>query len=762
MNYSVIIPTFNAAGGLGRCIDSILAQAEGQDVEVLVVDDGSTDDSVAITRAYAARSAHVIALATERNSGPGIARNVGVDRASGKWVCFLDADDELEPGFFSALSSHDRDDVDIIAFGARIVQDNADIGTRTDLSYLAEPDRRKLLDNYLLNRVEPSVIFHAFRRDFLNENAIRFHGGLHEDVDYMFRAHQRTRSIAVCQDQLYRKHDTHGSIINTLGESHVRGYFRALNQILDFLDEAGTRQIHLAAFRTSVKNVTSSRIVRLLRHSIEKRDTLEVLLQALFSESSALLARINSAPGHGFQTKYEMMCDLFLSMMSESQPVEKVLEALRDINGKSWSCYDLHNSVFLAPGEIRTCCKRFFADDKLKGDAVLLRDGRGNFSYEDILREKKRMLAEINRNDSEECSGCPFLSFSDWGDPLSSGIKYLSLEHHSICNMRCIYCSDTYYGGKKAAYDIEQVVETAAAAGALANCEYVVWGGGEPLIDQAFPKVASRLSEAVPHVRQRVITNATMFQEQFAVLMERDKAFTVTSIDAGTASVFEKVRGYKYFDRVIGNLKSYAQRAPENMFLKYILMDENSSDEETNAFADLAEANGLLDCNFQVSCNFKQEKVSPDELITLSRLYALLLHKGAHFVFMDDLVWQRLPTMDAKTFAAITAQLSPLYPDTLVTPESAKKVVVWGTGAQAHLLTRKSWVLQQAEISYFVDPRPERVGTTFLGKPVVAPEALNEGDLPVVIAAVQSAPFIYRDLKKLNVPDSRIVKGLLL
>ena len=59
--------------------------------------------------------------------------------------------------------------------------------------------------------------------------------------------------------------------------------------------------------------------------------------------------------------------------------------------GKSWSCYDLHNSVFLAPNEIRTCCKRFFKDNILKGDVVAIKanpEEKFNYSVSDIREAK--------------------------------------------------------------------------------------------------------------------------------------------------------------------------------------------------------------------------------------------------------------------------------------------------------------------------------------------------------------------------------------
>jgi glycosyltransferase involved in cell wall biosynthesis len=92
MKVSVIIPVRNGALFLGRCLDSVLSQTRPPE-EVLVIDDGSTDGSGTIARAYA-RS---VVLLSQNQQGPGVARNLGFDRSSGDVIAFLDADDWWEP-----------------------------------------------------------------------------------------------------------------------------------------------------------------------------------------------------------------------------------------------------------------------------------------------------------------------------------------------------------------------------------------------------------------------------------------------------------------------------------------------------------------------------------------------------------------------------------------------------------------------------------------------------------------------------------------
>ena len=102
---SVVIPLYNKAESVLAAVGSVLRQSYG-DVEILVVDDGSTDSSVSLVAGIGDRRIRLIAQA---NAGPGAARNRGLGEALGEYVAFLDADDEWEPGFLQlAVDALDR------------------------------------------------------------------------------------------------------------------------------------------------------------------------------------------------------------------------------------------------------------------------------------------------------------------------------------------------------------------------------------------------------------------------------------------------------------------------------------------------------------------------------------------------------------------------------------------------------------------------------------------------------------------------------
>jgi glycosyltransferase involved in cell wall biosynthesis len=115
---TVIVPVYNAARTIGRCVDSILAGAPG-DLELILVDDGSADGSGGICDARAAADGRVRAL-HQPNGGVSAARNRGLAEATGEFVAFADADDAVLPGFLpGALALMERFDADLVVGGVR-------------------------------------------------------------------------------------------------------------------------------------------------------------------------------------------------------------------------------------------------------------------------------------------------------------------------------------------------------------------------------------------------------------------------------------------------------------------------------------------------------------------------------------------------------------------------------------------------------------------------------------------------------------------
>ena len=118
---SVVIPLYNKEASIAQSLKSVLSQ-EYDDFEVVIVDDGSTDESVGVVEAI---NDPRIRLIKQENGGPSKARNTGVKNAKGEWILFLDADDELEPDaleyFAKNINKHNETSFIFAPFFKRIL-----------------------------------------------------------------------------------------------------------------------------------------------------------------------------------------------------------------------------------------------------------------------------------------------------------------------------------------------------------------------------------------------------------------------------------------------------------------------------------------------------------------------------------------------------------------------------------------------------------------------------------------------------------------
>ena len=177
MRVSVIVPVYNTQNYLPECIDSVLAQTFG-DFELILVDDGSTDDSPQICDDYAARDPRVRVI-HQKNAGPAAARNAGLDHAQGEYILFADSDDRLLPNLTAVV--HDslaKTNADCL--GWQTILSDAD-GQRpynrffTGNAQIAEPQEKMtfLIRRFFHYELGWELWNHAFRRKIVERHQIR-------------------------------------------------------------------------------------------------------------------------------------------------------------------------------------------------------------------------------------------------------------------------------------------------------------------------------------------------------------------------------------------------------------------------------------------------------------------------------------------------------------------------------------------------------------------------------------------------------------
>jgi len=162
---SVIVPAYNLAEYLPRCLDSILAQTY-KTLEVIVVDDGSQDDTLSVMLAYAAKDGRIKAIHKE-NGGVTSARLRGVQEATGQWLGFIDGDDEIEPGMYARLLENAHTyGADISHCGYQRIFADGQVEYHYNTGKIHPQDRLTGLRDLLEERlVEPGLCSKLYRRD---------------------------------------------------------------------------------------------------------------------------------------------------------------------------------------------------------------------------------------------------------------------------------------------------------------------------------------------------------------------------------------------------------------------------------------------------------------------------------------------------------------------------------------------------------------------------------------------------------------------
>lgn len=206
---SVVVPVFNAQESIRRCLDSILRQ-NYLEIELLVIDDGSTDASASICQEYEGRDKRVHVL-SQRNSGPASARNNGIAHASGVYLLFIDADDVLKPGAISDLVAiADSVQADMVSFNFEVTDGDRIIDRKIAVSgtypVFQQSDGRECLE--LIYRERGIANFSwafMYRMSFLKSSDVWFPEGIHifEDALFLNQILRLAQKVAYCQKPLY-------------------------------------------------------------------------------------------------------------------------------------------------------------------------------------------------------------------------------------------------------------------------------------------------------------------------------------------------------------------------------------------------------------------------------------------------------------------------------------------------------------------------------------------------------------------------------
>ena len=207
---SILVPAYNVERFVEQCMDSLVNQTL-RDIEIIVINDGSTDSTKVILERYAAEDARVI-LVDKQNSGYGDSMNIGLQKARGEYVGIIEPDDFAETFMFEKLyGAAKANDLDIARGNYYILYTETGEEVGTDHTYVPADEVIDPKDVKHIFFQPPSVWANIYRRSFLSDNGIGFlptPGASYQDTSFTFKVYSSANRFMMIPDRVmhYRIH----------------------------------------------------------------------------------------------------------------------------------------------------------------------------------------------------------------------------------------------------------------------------------------------------------------------------------------------------------------------------------------------------------------------------------------------------------------------------------------------------------------------------------------------------------------------------
>ena len=230
---SVIVPVYNIEEYIERCLDSLVHQ-DLKDMEIIVVDDGSTDNSPKICKSYAKKYPNIKYI-SQRNQGLSAARNTGISAAKGEYIGFVDGDDFVKNGMFSTLYNNAiKNDVLISCCGYEEYYDNGETYVPIAFGVKKKYKRDEALDLFLVERYFGVLAWNKiYRRELFNN--IKFPvGKLYEDILTVYKLIDLAGGLYYDSTPQYYYYYRSDSISNAHFSPKTLGIVEAVDEVVEF------------------------------------------------------------------------------------------------------------------------------------------------------------------------------------------------------------------------------------------------------------------------------------------------------------------------------------------------------------------------------------------------------------------------------------------------------------------------------------------------------------------------------------------------
>lgn len=267
MILSIIIPVYNTEKYVGKCIQSCIDQNFSfDDFEILLIDDGSTDNSPLILADYSSRFSNIKVL-TQINSKQGAARNKGLTIAKGKYVWFVDSDDWLEKNIFKIIIEKcESFDLDILRVDAYNIYENKSIKRNC---YHSINKIYHGSEFFLEDKFSECVPFHIFKKKFLLENDFYFKENMfYEDSEFLLRVFEKCKKFYYYSLYSYNVRIRFNSTTRTINYENKFDIIQLIKYQVAYVN---TNHLHMACRLVYEKHISSNMNTLLIEVSPNKK-----------------------------------------------------------------------------------------------------------------------------------------------------------------------------------------------------------------------------------------------------------------------------------------------------------------------------------------------------------------------------------------------------------------------------------------------------------------------------------------------------------
>ncbi|MGB5920002.1 glycosyltransferase [Arcobacter sp.] len=232
---SVIVPIYNVEIYLEKCLDSVINQTM-KDIEIILVNDGSTDNSFKIIHEYTKKDSRIIVI-NQENKGLGEARNSGIKEANSKYLSFIDSDDFIEDTMLEELYNiAEKENSDIVK--CRYSRINEDSTPTNQFSKKVTSNFNKTYFKDILSLKYPSVAWNAlYKKELFSKNNLKFPDMYYEDIAFIFKLFFFSKSVTFSNSVLYNWRIREGSITRSINNKQIDDIFSIFDITYNFLND---------------------------------------------------------------------------------------------------------------------------------------------------------------------------------------------------------------------------------------------------------------------------------------------------------------------------------------------------------------------------------------------------------------------------------------------------------------------------------------------------------------------------------------------